>query len=78
MNIIFTILFILIIICFFYFLNIIFMKSENFCYSNNYCKGNSDSRLCINQQCRTCGLLATCNKDSECAPNNCIDGCCDQ
>jgi hypothetical protein len=63
----------------FYIINYRFMKliPENFCYSNASCNGNKDSSLCINQTCKNCGLKASCNKDSECGPNNCINGCCD-
>lgn len=61
----------------FWFINRSFYESENFCYGNDYCNGNKDSALCINQSCRPCGLQSQCSKDSDCTPNNCIDGCCD-
>lgn len=77
MNILLIILLILCII-FFNIINYTLKNKEMFCYSNNYCNGNKDSKLCINQQCRVCGLQSSCNKDSDCGPNNCIDGCCDQ
>ena len=53
-------------------------KNESFCYGNDFCNGNKDSALCINQTCKSCGLQASCKKDSECAPNNCVNNCCDQ
>jgi hypothetical protein len=58
-----------------YYMNMVL--PENFCYSNITCNGNKDSSLCISQSCRNCGLKAYCNKDSDCSPNNCINGCCD-
>jgi len=70
-------LIVLIIIFIFYFLNMMLYKKENFCYGNTYCNGNKEKSLCINQQCLDCGLSAKCNKDSDCGPNNCINGCCD-
>ena len=68
---------IFIILFLFYLINIDLNKIENFCYGNTYCNGNKEKSLCINQQCLDCGLTAPCNKNSECGPNNCIDGCCD-
>lgn len=59
-------------------INMLFKKSENFCYGNAFCNGNNDNSLCINQNCKKCGLTAPCNKDSDCYPNNCSNGCCDQ
>ena len=58
--------------------NMLKPAKENFCYGNDFCNGNKESNLCINQECHKCGLQAPCNNDSECGPNNCIDGCCDQ
>ena len=72
------ILLIIIIILFFYLIQVILgQNKEHFCYGNDYCKGNKDSALCINQRCLKCGLQAPCKNDSDCGPNNCIDGCCD-
>jgi hypothetical protein len=68
---------IILIIILFYLLNIILNKKEQFCYGNTYCNGNKNKSLCINQKCLDCGLSAKCNKNSDCGPNNCIDGCCD-
>ena len=62
----------------FYIINISLKKNENFCYGNDFCNGNKDSALCINQTCKSCGLQASCKKDSECSPNNCVNNCCDQ
>lgn len=58
-------------------INIFFNKKENFCYGNVYCNGNIDNTLCINQNCRNCGLQASCKKNSDCGPNLCVNGCCD-
>ena len=74
----YIILLFIIFLILFYFINIFFKKMENFCYGNTYCNGNNDSALCINQTCKKCGLMSPCDKDSECYPNNCINGCCDQ
>ena len=53
-------------------------NKENFpCYGNDYCNGNKNNALCINQRCKPCGLVPQCKQDSDCGPNNCIDGCCD-
>lgn len=53
-------------------------EKENFpCYGNDYCNGNKNNALCINQRCKPCGLVPQCTQDSDCGPNNCIDGCCD-
>jgi hypothetical protein len=71
-----TIIFIIIILTF-YFLNNYMSHKENFCYGNVYCNGNKDNALCISQKCKPCGLNAQCNDDTDCGPNNCIDGCCD-
>jgi hypothetical protein len=72
------ILLIIIIILFFYLIQVILSNNnEHFCYGNDFCNGNKDSALCINQRCLPCGLQAPCKNDSECGPNNCIDGCCD-
>lgn len=46
------------------------------CFGNDFCNGNKQS-LCIYNKCLPCGLQKSCTKDSECSPNNCIDGCCD-
>lgn len=46
------------------------------CLGNDFCNGNKQS-LCIYNKCLPCGLQKSCTKDSECGPNNCIDGCCD-
>ena len=55
-----------------------FSKIDNFsnkiCYGNDFCD-NQD--LCINQRCIKCGLRPTCTKDSDCGPNRCDNGCCD-
>lgn len=70
---------ILILVLIFYLVNeYLKKKNEYFCYGNDFCNGNKDSALCINQSCKPCGLQSTCNKDSDCSPNNCINGCCDQ
>lgn len=50
---------------------------EYFCYGNVYCNGNKNNSLCINQKCLDCGLQAPCNKNSDCSPNLCKNGCCD-
>jgi hypothetical protein len=71
------ILIIFIIILIIYFLVNRFLTKEKFCNGNVYCNGNKDSALCIGQYCKDCGLQAKCTKDSDCIPNNCIDGCCD-
>ena len=72
------ILLIIILTLFFYLIQIILEQSkEHFCYGNDFCNGNKDSALCINQHCLKCGLQAPCKNDSECGPNNCINGCCD-
>lgn len=53
-------------------------EKQNFpCYGNDYCNGNKNNALCINQRCKQCGLVPQCKEDSDCGPNNCIDGCCD-
>ncbi len=52
-------------------------NNEYFCYGNIYCNGNKDNALCTSQKCKPCGLNAQCNDDTDCGPNNCIDGCCD-
>lgn len=72
--IIFIILFILLI---FIIIKQLLNKKETFCYGNDFCNGNINNALCINQQCRKCGLVAPCNKNSDCGPNLCKDGCCD-
>lgn len=64
------------IIVLFYILNN-FLSYEKFCNGNVYCNGNNDSALCINQKCENCGLQASCSGDSDCVPNNCVNGCCD-
>lgn len=61
----------------FYFINKYLKQYENFCFGNVYCNGSTQSSLCVNQECEKCGIQATCKKDSDCGPNNCIDGCCD-
>ena len=66
------------IILFFYLVNIVCSKKEFFCYGNVFCNQNKESAMCIQQTCYPCGLQPTCTKDEDCAPNNCIDGCCDQ
>ena len=57
---------------------IYFYKKENFsnkiCYGNDFCD-NQD--LCMSQRCIKCGLRAPCTKDSDCGPNRCDNGCCD-
>jgi hypothetical protein len=77
MNIIISLIAIIIISVIFYLLNNYLDNKENFCYGNDFCNGNKDSALCIDQSCLPCGLNAPCKKDSDCGPNNCIDGCCD-
>ena len=47
---------------------------NKYCYGNVFC-GNQD--LCISQRCLKCGLSSPCTKNSDCGPNNCINGCCD-
>jgi hypothetical protein len=59
-----------------YFNNLYIIK-ESFCYGNVYCNGNKKDSLCINQKCLDCGLEAQCNKNEDCGPNLCINGCCD-
>lgn len=76
MDIIIYLILIMILIIIYYFINNCLDK-EHFCYGNTYCGGDKDSRLCINQSCRICGLNAECKYDSDCGPNNCINGCCD-
>jgi len=49
-------------------------KSDKICYGNDFCDLQD---LCIEQKCVKCGLRAPCSKDSDCGPNNCINGCCD-
>ena len=49
-------------------------KTDKICYGNDFCDLQD---LCIEQKCVKCGLRAPCSKDSECGPNNCINGCCD-
>ena len=49
-------------------------KTDKMCYGNDFCDLQD---LCIEQKCVKCGLRAPCSKDSECGPNNCINGCCD-
>lgn len=73
-------LLIFIIILFFIFINYLLSLNlkENFCYGNVYCNGNKNDSLCINQECRNCGLQAKCKSNLDCFPNNCINGCCDQ
>jgi len=48
--------------------------SDKLCYGNDFCNLQD---LCIEQKCVKCGLRAPCSKDSDCGPNNCIKGCCD-
>lgn len=62
----------------FYLINLFLFKKEYFCYGNDFCNGNKDAALCINQTCRKCGLQPSCDNDKDCMPNNCINGCCDQ
>ncbi len=64
-----------VIIIFLFTTNYLFI--EHFCYGNTYCNGNKKNALCINQNCLDCGLEARCNKNEDCGPNLCIDGCCD-
>ena len=71
------ILLILIIFLFFYLIQILLQQREYFCYGNDFCNGNKDNALCINQRCLECGLSSKCTSDSQCEPNNCINGCCD-
>jgi hypothetical protein len=49
-------------------------KTDKICYGNDFCDLQD---LCIEQKCVKCGLRAPCSKDSDCGPNNCINGCCD-
>jgi hypothetical protein len=49
-------------------------KTDKMCYGNDFCDLQD---LCIEQKCVKCGLRAPCSKDSDCGPNNCINGCCD-
>ena len=58
----------------FIFIQNYFNNRESFCYGNDFCNKQD---LCIHLKCIKCGLRAPCNKDSDCGPNNCIDGCCD-
>jgi hypothetical protein len=74
---IFSIIIFIIFFALFYLINNYLRINENFCYGNVYCNGNKDSALCLEQSCKSCGLQSKCTKDSECIPNNCIDGCCD-
>ena len=78
MNIILNIIIFIIIFIIFYFINKFIKKNlENFCFGNDFCNGNKENALCINQECKPCGLVPSCKKDSDCGPNNCIKGCCD-
>ena len=77
MQILINFLLIIILLSIFYIINRILKKQENFCYGNDFCNGNKEA-LCINQECRKCGIQAQCNVDSDCGPNNCINGCCDE
>jgi hypothetical protein len=72
---IYIIIILLLIILFF--INNYLNSIEYFCYGNDFCNGNKINSLCINQKCHTCGLVPSCNKDSDCDPNLCINGCCD-
>ncbi len=72
----YILVFLFIILLLFFLLNK-FLAREKFCNGNVYCNGNKDSALCLSQHCKKCGLQAVCNKDSDCTPNNCINGCCD-
>lgn len=49
-------------------------KTDKKCYGNDFCDLQD---LCIEQKCVKCGLRSPCSKDSDCGPNNCINGCCD-
>jgi hypothetical protein len=68
---------IIFLIIIFFIINLYLNKNENFCYGNVYCNGNVDNSLCINQNCKNCGLQAQCTKNEDCGPNLCIKGCCD-
>lgn len=72
-------IFYIFIICVFCFtLYYTYFYIENF--QNKYCYGNvfcENQGLCISQRCLKCGLRAPCTKNSDCGPNNCINGCCD-
>ena len=52
-------------------------KKEHLCFGNDFCNGNKDSALCVNQECYECGINAPCKNNSECGPNLCVGGCCD-
>jgi hypothetical protein len=72
------IIFSIIIILIFYVINYYLNKTENFCYGNVYCNGNKNNALCINQNCKECGVTSSkCISNSDCGPNLCIKGCCD-
>ena len=71
---IYTLIIFLCILLFFYIFQNYYHKVEKFCYGNEYCNKQD---LCIHQECIKCGLRAPCTKDSDCGPNNCIKGCCD-
>ena len=71
------IIIILVVILIFYFVNMYLKRVEHLCFGNDFCNRNKDNALCINQKCKKCGLVPECKKDCDCAPNNCINGCCD-
>jgi hypothetical protein len=71
---IYIVLIFIILLIFFYIIQNYFYKKENFCYGNVFCNKQD---MCIHQECIKCGLRAPCKKDSDCGPNNCIKGCCD-
>lgn len=74
---IYLIVILIIIFIIFLILNQIILKKETFCYGNDFCNGNKINALCINQQCRKCGLVAECKSNTDCGPNLCKKGCCD-
>lgn len=67
----------LIVILIFYIINLLLNNKEYFCYGNDFCNGNKDSALCINQECLECGLQSPCKTDENCYPSLCNEGCCD-
>jgi hypothetical protein len=77
MTIFYIILSIIIAIIIIYYFNHVFIINEHFCYGNTYCNGNKKNSLCINQECLNCGLQSSCNKNEDCGPNLCKEGCCD-
>jgi hypothetical protein len=75
MTILFFVFFILLLFLLFLFIERFLKKEEHFCFGNDFC--NRRNALCIEQKCFECGLQPSCKKDSDCGPNNCVNGCCD-